>query len=248
MFKLRVFSPNKSCAPLRNVLFNKRILLRLGSTTPLISKHKYLEINTIKGIKISANKLIMKHYFDKARINHSEWISGKTGKDAIRQFLHVHKIVIAKDKHSSKGNDIYYIDNIDYLENLFSKINIERFIFEKYYFFPNEYRLHVDVNHGCFYACKKILKEDAEVQWHKHGNNSVFVHLTGDHTFPECWSEMVSDCIKVMKEMKLTIACFDILCSNNFFIIVESNTAPSLASYGITHYNNHLKKWYDSKF
>lgn len=48
--------------------------------------------------------------------------------------------------------------------------------------------------------------------------------------------------------MDLTIACFDILCSDNSYIIVESNTAPSLASFGITYYGNHLKKYYDTRF
>lgn len=58
---------------------------------------------------------------------------------------------------------------------------------------------------------------------------------------------MINDCIKALKQMKLTIACFDVLCSDDNYIIVESNTAPSLASYGITYYSNHLKKYYDTK-
>lgn len=247
MHKLRVFSPNKSCAPLRNLLFSKRILLRLGSTTPLISKFKYLEINSIEGVRTSANKITMKKAFDSANIRHSEWINSAS-KDNIRNFYNKHKILIAKHKHSSKGKDIYYIDSIEFLEDFMNKVNLKDFVFEKYYFFPNEYRVHIDVNHGCFYSCKKIIKEDAEIQWHKHADNSVFVLVTEEYKLPECWNDLINDCIKVLKEMKLTIACFDILCCNNDFIIVESNTAPSLATYGITYYSNHLKKWYDTKF
>lgn len=246
MFKLRVFSPNASCAPLRSIPFNKRVLLRLGSTTPLVSKYKYLELNTIEGIRTSANKITMKHAFDKAGVIHSEWINGT--KEQIKNFFNKHKILIAKHRHSSKGKDIYYIDNNQSLEELLGKINIKDFIFEKYYFFPNEYRVHVDVNHGCFYACKKILKEDAEVQWHKHAENSIFVLLTKDHILPNCWQQMIEDCVKALKQMNLTIACFDVLCSNDRYIIVESNTAPSLATYGITYYSNHLKKYYDTRF
>lgn len=244
MFRLRVFSPNASCAPLRSIPFNKRVLLRLGSTTPLVSKYKYLEINTIEGIRTSANKITMKKAFDRSHINHSEWINS-INKNKILEFYNQHKILIAKHRHSSKGKDIYYIDNKQTLEDLISKINLKDFVFEKYYFFPSEYRVHVDVNHGCFYACKKVLKEDVEVQWHKHADNSVFVLVTKEHRLPECWQEMIEHCIKALKEMQLTIACFDVLCSNNKFIIVESNTAPSLASYGLTYYSNHLKKWYD---
>lgn len=247
MHNLRVFSPNNSCAPLRSIPFNKRVLLRLGSTTPLVSKYNYLEINTIEGIKISSNKILMKQAFDKAQIHHSEWINSNNIK-IINNFYKTYKILIAKDKYSSKGNGIYYIDNIDSLNNLFKTVNIKDIVFEKYYFFPQEYRLHVDVNTGCFYACKKVFKKDAEIQWHKHANNSVFVLQTCKNKLPNCWENIISDCLKVLKEMRLTIACFDVLCSDNKYIIVESNTAPSLATYGITYYSNHLKKYYDYRF
>lgn len=246
MYRLRVFSPNKSCAPLRNILFNRRVLLRLGSTTPLISKYKYLELNTIRGIKASANKITMKQAFDTSDIKHSEWING-FNKNAVIDFFLKYKIIIAKHKHSSKGKNIYYIDSLQLLEKLFLTVNIKDFIFEKYYFFPNEYRVHVDVNYGLFYACKKVLKEDAEIQWHKHADNSTFILITEESVLPKCWSEIIADCMKVLRGMRLTIACFDILCSDNSYIIVESNTAPCLATYGITYYTNHLKKYYDYK-
>lgn len=74
MVKLRVFSPNSSCALLRNIPFRNRVLLRLGSTTPLVSRYKYLELNTIEGVKTSGNKISMKRAFDEAGIIHSEWI------------------------------------------------------------------------------------------------------------------------------------------------------------------------------
>lgn len=246
MFKLRVFSPNTSCAPLRSIPFNRRVLLRLGSTTPLVSKYDYLEINTIEGVRMSGNKIAMKRAFDRANIIHSEWISS-SNKANIYKFLALHKIIIAKHKHSSKGKNIYYIDSSKALDELCDKVDISNFVFEKYYFFPNEYRVHIDVNHGCFYTCKKVLKQDAEVQWHKHADNSIFVLITKNHKLPECWEKMVNDCIKALKQMKLTIACFDVLCGDNNYIIVESNTAPSLASYGITYYSNHLKKYYDTR-
>ncbi|MEG1495446.1 MAG: hypothetical protein RRZ84_07795 [Romboutsia sp.] len=247
MFRLRIFSPNASCAPLRSIPFNQRVLLRLGSTTPLVSKYKYLELNTINGVKTSANKITMKKAFDAAKISHSEWITSKNIND-IRKFFHIHKILIAKHRNSSQGKNIYYVDNIQSLENLFTTINIKDFVFEKYYFYSLEYRVHIDVNHGCFYACRKVLKDDADIQWHKHANNSIFVLVTKEHILPECWEKMILECIKALKQMQLTIACFDILCSNDRYIILESNTAPSLASYGITYYGNHLKKYYDFRF
>lgn len=247
MYKLRVFSPNKSCAPLRNLKLHNRVLLRLGSTTPLVSKFKYIELNTIKGVQISANKIHMKKAFDKAHVTHSEWISSKDV-NVIIDFVKKHKIVIAKHHHSSKGEGIYYIDNFGALNDfVLNHPDIHNYVFEKYYFFPNEYRVHIDVNHGCFYACKKVLLEDADVEWHKHANNSKFVLVRRGDIIPDCWDNMLTECHSAMIEMGLHIACFDVLCSNNEFIVVESNTAPSLADYGITYYSNHIQKYYGAR-
>lgn len=247
MYKLRIFSPNKSCAPLRDVLLPNRILLRLGSTTPLNSQFKYTELNTIQGIKISANKISMKKAFDKAHIAHSEWVSAKDI-NVIIDFVKKHKIVIAKHHHSSKGEGIYYIDSLGALNDFVLNCpDIHNYVFEKYYFFPNEYRVHIDVNHGCFYACKKVLLDDANVEWHKHANNSKFVLVRAEHILPDCWKDIILACQKVMKEMQLHITCFDVLCCNDKFIIVESNTAPCLADFGITYYSNHIQKYYGTR-
>ena len=90
----------------------------------------------------------------------------------------------------------------------------------------------------------KVLLEDVKVEWHKHANNSKFVVVHEDHIKPDCWNTIIESCQKVMHCMDLHIACFDILCCNNDFIIVESNTAPSLAINGIMFYSNHIQKYY----
>lgn len=246
MHNLRVFSPNQSCAPLRELVFNRRVFLRFGSTTPLVSKFKYLEINSIEGVRKSSNKIIMKRIFDENNIHHSNWISS-TNKHSILSFFNKHKMLIAKQKFSSQGKDIYYIDTLESLEDLINNVNLSDFVFEEYCFFPTEYRLHVDGDHGCFYACKKVLKDDADIQWHKHFNNSVFVRLTEDHILPQCWNDIISDCQKICKAMNMNILCFDVLACDNSFIIVETNSAPALATYGLTYYSNHIQKYYGNR-
>lgn len=246
MYKLRVFSPNHSCAPLRGIMMNNRVLFRFGSTTPLVSKYKYLEINSIEGVKNSSNKIKTKKIFDECGIKHSEWINSNNKNDLLR-FFNEHKIVIIKHKHSSKGKGIYFADNIDDFNKIINSINIKDHIVEKFYFYPSEFRLHVDINNGCFYACKKVFKEDAEDQWHKHANNSTFVRVTQDIKIPACWDDIVKDCITSLKAIGLTIGCFDVLACNNNYIIVESNSAPSLANYGLTYYMNHLIKYYGNR-
>lgn len=243
MYNLRVFSPNKSCAPLRTLMFNKRILLRFGSTTPLVSKFKYLEINSIDGVIQSSNKITMKKIFDKTNIHHSNWINSSDA-HTIVTFFNKYKILIAKHKRSSQGKDIYYIDSKETLVDLIKTIHLKDYVFEEYCFFPNEYRLHVDADHGLFYACKKVLKEDADVEWHRHFNNSIFVRVTEDTILPPCWNNIIEDCQKICKAMNMNILCFDVLCGDNNFIIVETNSAPALATYGLTYYANHIQKYY----
>lgn len=245
-FNLRVFSPNKSCAPLRRIPFNRRVFLRFGSTTPFNSKFKYLELNSIEGVKVSANKILMKHSFDTARVKHSEWITSNNAK-SIEEFFLKHKVIICKHKHSSKGNGIYYIDNLAYLKELISKINLSQHIFERFYFYPHEYRVHVDRKHGAFYICKKFLEDGVDVEWHRHANNAGFAIVNKLDEKPECWNNVIDDCIKAMSVMHLDIACFDILCSNTEWILLESNSAPSLANFGLNIYCNHLKKYYDTR-
>lgn len=243
MYNLRIFSPNKSCAPLRNLQFNRRVFLRFGSTTPLVSKFKYFELNSIEGVRMSSNKIIMKRIFDEQNIHHSNWISSDNP-HLIINFFNKYKMLIAKHKRSSQGKDIYYIDTLESLMELLKTVNIKDFVFEKYCFFPSEYRVHVDKDHGCFYACKKVLKEDAEVEWHKHFNNSTFVRVTEEHVLPQCWDELIKECQMICKAMNMHILCFDILCCDNDFIIVETNSAPALATYGLTYYSNHIQKYY----
>lgn len=246
MHKLRVFSPNHSCAPLRNIVFNKRILFRFGSTTPLVSKYKYLEINSIEGVIASSNKITMKKVFDKLNIHHSKWINS-TNKQLIVNFFDKYKMLIAKHKRSSQGKDIYYIDTLEKLQELLNTVDLKDFVFEEYNFFPSEYRMHVDRDYGCFYACKKILKEDADVEWHKHANNSVFVRVKEDTILPDCWNSIIEDCQKICQDMNMNILCFDILCCNDSFIIVETNSAPALADFGLTYYANHIQKYYGNR-
>lgn len=242
MYNLRIFSPNKSCAPLRNLQFNRRIFLRFGSTTPLVSKFKYFELNTIEGVRMSSNKIIMKRIFDEQNIHHSDWISSSNIHHIIN-FFNKHKMLIAKHKRSSQGKGIYYIDTFESLIELINNIDLKDYVFEKYCFFPSEFRVHVDKDHGCFYACKKVLNEDAEVEWHKHANNSIFVRIE-DEKKPQCWNDIIKECQIICEAMQMNILCFDILCCDNDFIIVETNSAPALATYGLTYYSNHIQKYY----
>lgn len=267
MYKLVLRSNNKSCAPLRELRFDKKVLYRMGSTTPeeeILKNHKHkffnLVINTIEGCKISSDKRLMKKCFKENNIKTSEYFAPFTDDKIVDMFKIQQDIIIIKDLfekwnnkmiikkyNSSKGNNIYYIDTKEKLEEFLKeqKYHLFDFVFEKYYTYSKEYRLHVTKN-GCFYTCRKMLKNDAEVRWHRHENNSVWI-LEDNPLFdkPKSWDKIVEECKKVLKVMKLDIAAFDVKVQTNDkkdpdFIILESNTAPALGEIGIEKYKKEL--------
>ena len=94
-----------------------------------------------------------------------------------------------------------------------------------------------------------MLKQDADVRWHRHENNSVWI-LENNELFnkPNNWDNIVEDCIKALKALHLDIAAFDIKVQTNTqenpkYIILESNSAPALGTYGIQQYKQMLTSY-----
>lgn len=249
---LKVRSKNASCAPLRRCIQTKKpVVLRLGSTTPLdeIFRPKYLkdaiEINSIEGCITSGNKIKMKKAFDEAKVITAEWMPLSDGKF---DYEDEHDFpAIIKHIHSSKGNGIYYIEDADKLAKFCEehKNDLGNYIIEKYYSYVREYRLHVTKD-GCFYTCRKMLKEDAEERWHRHENNSVWI-LEDNPAFnkPSNWDDIVKECIKAMQACKLDICAVDVKVQSDKkkdpkFIILETNSAPALGEIGIEKYKQKL--------
>ena len=253
LFPLSIRSRNFSCKPLKELLFPIKVIYRMGSQTPtnLITKQrKVLEINQPEACKVSGDKILMKTRFTKAKIPTAEWfVINPLDKDneKIQYYLNKWKRIIIKHKYSSKGNGIYLIENMeDYLQFLQNKQHkLEDYICERYYKYCKEYRIHV-TKKGCFYACRKMLKHDANVRWHRHENNSVWI-LEDNELFnkPNNWENIVNDCIKALKSLHLDIAAFDVKVQTNTqeipkYIILESNSAPALGDFGLQQYKKIL--------
>lgn len=246
-YRLIVRSKNHSCAPLRELYTDKPCILRLGSTTPTerITKRKCVELNSPHACHISGNKILMKEKFIQAGVNTAEYFVYSQNIN-IKNYFNLWGTIIAKHKHSSKGNGIYLLESYnDFLEFKNGKV-LSDYVFEKFYKYNREYRLHVTKD-GCFYTCRKMLKRDAEVRWHRHDNNSVWI-LEENELFdrPNNWNKIVSDCVKALKSLGLDIAAFDVKCEagvkNPKWIILESNSAPALGGVGIEKYKQQLTK------
>ena len=114
--------------------------------------------------------------------------------------------------------------------------------------------MHITKN-GCFLANRKMLKNNAKDRWHRHSSNSVWISEENPlFDKPSNWDKIVEACIKALKALELDIAAFDVKVQNSKhkdpkFIILESNSAPSLGERSIKKYTQELSRLiYEFKF
>lgn len=246
---LIVRSRNTTCKPLKELVVPRTTILRLGSTTPTeeISRQPNpREINTAYACAISGNKIWMRQAFAKYNIPMAEGICAKSTDDVL-EFLKEHGTIICKHIHSSKGKGIYLLSSEDEVKEWAKNHKIEDHIFEKYYTYTREYRLHV-TKYGYFYASRKMLKRDAKVRWHRHNVNSIWI-VEENPLFdkPTNWDFIVDSCVNALNAIGLDIAAFDVKVQSSKhkepkYIILESNSAPSLGERGIQEYKKILTR------
>lgn len=245
-FRLQVFSRHPSHNALReaNIRLPFRALVRFGSTT--VPDKKYdVEINSPEAVRISSNKLLMKRKFKQAGIPTAEWWEGT--QDTINLLLKPNKEIqekfpiVAKSLHGSRGRGNYLLKTQDDLKAWITGKNLNNYIFEKFYSYNREYRLHVTED-GCFYTCRKMLKSDTpnEKRWFRNDSNSVWIlEENPDFDKPVNWDKIIAACIAGLKAVGLDVAAFDVRVQSAKtgkgevrpepqFIILESNSAPSM--------------------
>lgn len=252
-FRPLLLSRHPSHQPLRTRLSLQpiRSLIRLGSTTVKNDGLPRVEINSVQGVRNSSSKLLMKRAFTTARVKTAEWFQGQTRQDLL-SWAESKYPIISKSHHGSRGEGNRKHDNRQSLESFLNSTNMGHYIFEQY-FLPNkriaEYRIHC-TSDSVFYSCRKMLKRDTpeHLRYQRHSDNCVWI-LESNPSFdtPQNWNIIKQECIKALNSLQLDIACFDVkveakrdsngrIRENPDFIIIESNTAPSLAEIGINHY------------
>src|SRR5690554_2072504 len=155
----------------------------------------------------------MKEAFTSAGIKTAEWavLSQDLLNEENEHRWNTYPAII-KHKNSCRGEGIYYIeeevDLFDFIQE--NQPNLRNYIIEKYYKYVKEYRLHVNAS-GCFYACRKMIKRDAEERWHRHDNNSVWI-LPENELFdrPDNFDEIVDECVKAMNSVGLDMCAIDV--------------------------------------
>ena len=250
-YKLQVRSKNHSCRPLSTIVLPRPTIVRCGSTTPtnqITRRANVLELNTPEACRISGNKITMKKKFVEAGVKTAEYftLGNSYTPLTIKTYFDRFGTIIAKHKHSSKGNGIFLLENYEDFKNFRRGKDVTQYVFEKYYRYNKEYRLHISRN-GCFYTCRKMLKRDAEDRWHRHDSNSVWI-LEENPIFdkPRNWDLIVADCQRAREAIGLDLVAFDVKCetqkSRPDWIILESNSAPALGDIGIQKYREEITR------
>ena len=274
---LKIRTKNHTAQPLKNLIeVNGRAVFRLGSITSTeeifprgVALNKpIIEINTAEACHNSGDKILMKTLFSNNGVKSAQWweinygafdfdgvkLAWEEGVCEPNQLYQLPYPLIIKHKNSCKGQGIYYIENekeLSIFMDTKSEGQLSQYIVEKYHNYSKEYRLHVTKD-GCFYTCRKMLKEDAEERWHRHDMNSVWI-MEENPLFekPSNWDLIVEESVKAMKSLGLDICSVDMKVQseknhdrggNPEFIILECNSGSAMGDTTLIKYEEQLRK------
>ena len=243
-------------------------IVRLGSTTSTeeINRERalkglqpavFVELNSVDAVKNSSSKLRMKQCFTTGEVKTADWwTKSNTGdgfvnypSNVITDINNLSFPIVAKSHFGSRGEGNTLLNSRTELETWMRGKTLNNYIFEKYYNYSREYRLHID-SEGCFYTCRKMLKRDAPEgnKWQRHDDNCVWI-LEENSQFdkPVNWDSIVEHSVKALNSVGLDVGAVDVrvqsrldsrdrVRENPDFIIVEINSAPSFGELTEQHY------------
>jgi len=247
-----------------------RSVIRFGSTTELDDNR--IEINSTESIKNSASKLRMKNCFTEAGVKTADWFTvekigggyqfiSMTNKNLNIDIATLPYPIVAKHHFGSRGNGNYLLNSQQELQAWMKGKDLSNYLFEKFYNYVREYRVHVSAN-GCFYTCRKMLKSDIpkEDRWFRNDSNSVWI-LEENPLFdrPANWTKIVEESVKALNATGLDVGACDVRVQSAKdskgnkrkevdFIIIEINSAPSMGERTEIEYLKELPKLLKDKF
>lgn len=267
-FRPVIFSRHPSHSPLRTQLplLPFRSVIRLGSTTPHLRER--VQCNTVQAVKNSASKLLMKQCFTRVGVKTAEWYTTngttmiwRNGEATTLNLRDLQYPIICKHIHGSRGTGNSLVNNQQELTQWMQGKTLSNYIFEKYYTYSREYRIHV-TSEGAFYACRKMLKRDTpeEKRFQRHDDNCVWI-VEENQAFdkPVNWDLIVSDCVKALNAVGLDIGAFDLKVqsandskgrprTSPEWIIIESCSAPSFGTITTQKYLQEIPKLLKRKY
>jgi hypothetical protein len=262
-YKLNVRSRHPSHLQLKRagIRLPFRTVVRFGSTY-LGDGRPRVECNSVDAIKTSASKLLMKHAFMAIGVITADWYTTngttmirKNGQETIMNLPELPYPIVAKHIFGSRGTGNYLIKSQAELTTWLQDKTPTNYIFEKFYNYTREYRLHVTKD-GCFYTCRKMLKEGTpdNKRWYRNDSNSVWIVEDNPHfDKPVNWNAIVAESVKALSSVGLDIGAIDVkvqsakkengqVRENPKFIILETNSAPSFGDITFLKYKEAVVK------
>lgn len=240
-YRLRIMSRHPSHNALRGkIKMPFRCAIRLGSETLL--EPGYVTLNSPEAARNSGSKLRMKRLFQQAGVKTAEWTNDSN------QATNLGFPLVAKSYHGSRGRGNHLIGTREEFARFLIN-NGTDYIFEKFYKYNREYRIHVTED-GEFYSCRKMLKRDApdDKRWQRHDDNCVWILPTNpEFNKPDNWNEIVAECVKACKAIGADFCACDVKCQGSDvrrpnFIVLETNTGPSFGSITTQKYMEMIPK------
>ncbi len=243
MFRPQILSrhPSHNCLrrQTKNLpLFRFRSVVRLGSTTEATITRYAVEVNSVRAIQNSSNKLLMKRCFDQAEVKTPKWRIGTRDMRIINEEIGFP--LVAKAHFGSKGRGNTLIHNEEEFNTWQQGKNISHYLFEKFMNYGHEFRLHISST-GCFYTCRKAMKQDTpqEERWHFHDDTCVWLLETNENfQKPSSWNDIERDCVSALNAIGADVLSFDVKVqtpvSNGIrrnyqeYILIECNSASSM--------------------
>lgn len=264
LFRAKIRTRHGTHSPLRSklVLLPFKSVVRLGSTTDIpdtvTNGGRRIELNTINAIQNSSSKFKMKDCFKEGEVKTAEFYKIKDVKDNLEKW-EVFPL-IAKINFGSRGTGMKKIDDLAQLKE-FLNTNTTNYYFEKFYNFSREYRLHV-TSEGCFYTCRKVLKEETpkDKRWYRNDSNSNWIREENElFDRPTNWDTIVGECVKALKSIGLDMGACDVkvqsakdtkgkMRTEVDFIIIEINSAPSFGDITTEKYLEEIPKVLKRKY
>lgn len=262
---VRVFSRHPSHDAIRHkILVPALTAVRFGSSTELTNKYKVV-INSVQAIRNSSNKLLMKQCFTRDSVKTADWWTVETlGGGYLfsnnMDMINLPYPIIAKHLYGSRGRGNTKLNSQEELTEWMRGKTLSNYIFEKFYNYSREYRLHVTED-GCFYTCRKMLKENTpeDQRWFRNDSNSVWM-LENNPSFdkPVNWAEVVEHSVKALNAVGLDIGAVDLRIQSSKhsngdmreycdFIVLEINSAPSFGDITAEKYAIELPRLINKK-
>ena len=250
---LRIFSRHPSHKVIRNkILVDGLTCIRLGSVSKSACPQ---ELNSADSVRNSSNKRLMKECFTEGNVKTALWWSTRAEVDTAMGRDDFSFPFLAKLKMGSRARGLVKINNREEWNTFKANHDSSRFIFEKFYNYAREYRLHVSAE-GCFYTCRKMLKRDSpeDAKHFRNDSNCVwFMEQNEGFNKPVNWDNVVTESVKALNSVGLDVGAVDLRIqsatdsdgnrrNNPDFIVVEINSAPSLGTVTTEKYIEHLPK------